>query len=53
MKEMEKFLSNKKGEEMKGFCIKCDETFEFEEDTDLDEIPCPNCGNWYSLIEEE
>jgi DNA-directed RNA polymerase subunit RPC12/RpoP len=38
---------------MKVFCIKCEETFEFEEGADLDEAPCPSCGNWYSLIEEE
>ena len=35
---------------MRAICIKCNETVDV---ADADDVPCPECGNWDSLIESD
>jgi transcription initiation factor IIE alpha subunit len=38
---------------MLGFCVKCEVVSTFDDSCNLDDLACPHCGNWESLIETD
>ncbi len=38
---------------IKIFCFRCHYKCDASEDVDYEDIPCPSCGNWDTLIEGE